>query len=110
MSVVTNLLLTHRERGGDAARAPRELNAWLNANGQHGFMDVGEGICGRKHFEATLLGTATNYLNLHAFFEAAAALPWQYPQWVQVFFREQEAATFGVWTPKQGIVLPSQEF
>ena len=105
MSVVTNLLLTHTERGGDNPLAIQKLNAWLNEAGQSSLVYVSEHIFGRKRFEATVMGTAANYLCLWDFFDFIKSIDWGYPETVQVFYKEQEDRTFGVWTVCDGVVL-----
>lgn len=110
MSLVTNLILTcsccdEPEDRDDTAGYPRGLafvHAWCTHEDRHyglkwpKHIDNVSGGC--KHLECGAWAWGANYLHLDEFLEVIQRAPWERPDEVQVFVKEQEADRFSVFS------------
>jgi hypothetical protein len=103
MSHVSNVILTfsivedstEQDDGPDDYPVLAPLNAWL-AERQYGrhLAEVGQHAGGCKRFESPLYAIALNYVGTQEFMDVVNALPWKYPEEVQVWVQGQHDDLF----------------
>jgi hypothetical protein len=108
MSVVTNVMVSFTNLENEDPETVPRLLAWFADKGElrsitHGWADPPpHGWGGNKHPECELWAGAYNHLDLDGMLQHVASIAWAYPQFVQVFVKEQEAATFAVYMFREG--------
>lgn len=100
MSRVTNVILTaacaEDIDDNDHANAMESVNQWLAEKNYGEFARVDGNAGGTKAMEAFVFLGAFNYLDLVAFLAVVGAAPWQQPENVRVFVKQQEDERFDV--------------
>lgn len=106
MSQVTDVLITIG--AGSSRLGVDHLNAWINDNenprGQQFDRRVIYRSCaGDKYMQSTVLAGAFNYLPLDEFVKVIESAPWECPEYVQLFIKEEHEERFkeiGLWERK----------
>ena len=99
MSQVTNVILT--VSAGEETAAEMLNGAW-DLDGCCEFAEA-EYSAGCKNLECGVFLEAFNHLDLAAFIKAIEAIPWHYPEYVQMFVKEEHEDRFheiGLWERK----------
>ena len=102
MSVVTNIILhfsiLEKEIDPDSAQEDnfvlmRKINKALIQEGYGKFTEVQDRY-NKKALESPLFVAAFNMLDLDQFIEYIQSLPWNYPEYIQIFVQRQEEDKF----------------
>ena len=111
MSLVTNVILTYSpgECYGSEEGHPRldEIAAYLRSHSAASrvaprpFVPVDEHSGGYKHMENGVALGAFNFTSRRTILDAVAAAVWEYPDFVQVFIKEQHDDMFLEYTLKE---------
>lgn len=103
MSRVTNIILSTGYEN-DLDKIIDQINAYLIEKGMHtGLVSIDTDTLprgwygGSKMLECELFIGAFNYLHLEEFLEHLKSYSWQYPECVQVIYKEQQDDRFSVW-------------
>jgi hypothetical protein len=113
MSEVTNVLLSHdiqeggQERGDDPCWDAVLAVDLTRAGGSGQFFRCNSvketsGWGGSKSPEANLYAAAVNYFDLDGALERIAALPWEWPEHVQLFIKGNDELAFSVYELREG--------
>ena len=80
------------------------LNAYLRLQYRgREFVQVDQHAGGDKGFQNNVYLVAINYLNIERFLRVFRAIPWQLPEMVQLFIRDEHDDDFTVYRPECGI-------
>lgn len=93
MSVVTDVLLCFHCIESD--RATETIDAWLQEK-YYGvkLARLDEHATGTKYMQARVYGTSINFLDVQGFIDVVRATKWVWPEYVQLFMKEEDDTTF----------------
>lgn len=111
MSVVTNVMLSHsileppEVREAITAPALRPGASFDQKLANISDDEAGDNWGGSKWPEVDVWAAAFNHIDVAAFREQIAAIPWKEPELVQLFIQNQWADKFDVWEFRSGQLI-----